>query len=410
MKRLYSIVMAAAAFCSAADAQNRRLTDIVQEIMPEIHIEGMTPLRTPECEKTAPDTVSITIIGDVMLHQSQIDNCRERFSMLHGRANPESHTDFDFTPCLAGIKGILSGSDICIANMEFTLAGPPFSGYPAFAAPDSYASYVAECGVDVFLTANNHILDKGYKGIARTLEVYGMMKDSAGVLNTGCFADSTSASQGYPLFIESKGVRIALVNFTYGTNVDIEEKFPKVCRMDTTEIAAAMLKARNSADIVIALPHWGIEYELKHCRQQRAIAEFLARNGADAVIGSHPHVVQDIDSVKTVSGGAEKNVPVVYSLGNIISNMSAKNTRIGLIVTLKAVKDGEATLLPPEYTLTWCSLPGRLTDSHATIPVEEYLSRSSEWIDGADYTNMTETYRRILQASGIKDGSSATIY
>lgn len=402
MKKAFSLLFAAAAACCAANAQDWNKVERIMELMPEIRIEGMTPFQMPQQSNPSPDTVTITIIGDVMLHQSQIDNCRERYARINGKASPSSHTDFDFTPCLEGIKAQLSEADICIANMEFTLAGPPFSGYPAFAAPDSYASYVAECGVDVFLTANNHILDKGRKGIERTLEIYSQMRDSSGILNTGCFADSTALSRDYPLFIDVKGIRIALVNFTYGTNVDIEEDFPKVCRTDTTEIASAMLKARESADIVIALPHWGIEYDLKHCIQQRRTAEFLARHGADAIIGSHPHVVQDIDTLKVTAGSLEKDVPVVYSLGNIISNMSAKNTQIGMIATLRIAVDGEspARLLTPEYTLTWCSLPGKLTDSHVTIPVKEYLSRSSEWIDQADYRKMTETYRRILQTSG----------
>ncbi|MCM1501850.1 MAG: CapA family protein [Bacteroidales bacterium] len=404
MKRLYSIMIAAICFCGA-NAQEWKSAENILEIMPHVHIDGMTPFRIPEKSKPTPDTVSVTIIGDVMLHQSQIDNCRDRFARANGKASQASHTDFDFTPCLEGIKGILTDADISIANMEFTLAGPPFSGYPAFAAPDSYAYYVAECGVDVFLTANNHILDKGLSGIRRTLKVYSRMKDSLGILNTGCFADSTDLSGGYPLFMESKGIRIALVNFTYGTNVDIPDAFPKVCRTDTTEIAAAMEKAMEGADIVIALPHWGIEYDLKHCREQREIAEFLARKGADAIIGSHPHVVQDIDSVKVMTAAGEKTVPVAYSLGNIISNMSAKNTQIGLIATLRATRDtdGNVRLLAPEYTFTWCSLPGRLTDSHATVQVREYMSREDDWNDKSDYIKMTETYRRILETLGIED-------
>lgn len=406
MKKSFSAAVSILFLYSTAFAQDKPIAYRILELMPKVHIDGMTPFKMPPPEKPARDTVSITVIGDVMLHQSQIDNCRERFAKARGEADSDSHDDFDFSPYFEGIRDILHDADICIANMEFTLAGPPFSGYPAFCAPDSYAQYVADCGVDVFLTANNHILDKGHKGIVRTLDMYSRMKEASGVLNTGCFSDSTAMAEGYPLFVEAKGMKIALINFTYGTNVDIGEEYPKVCLTDTLEIAAAMRKARNGADLVIALPHWGIEYDLKHSANQRKTAEFLVRHGADAIIGAHPHVVQDIEYIAFEdSSGKTRTVPVVYSLGNIISNMSAANTQIGLIVTLEMTRDseGQAMLLEPRYMLTWCSLPGRLADSHVTIPVRSYLERSDEWADRSDHDRMKNTYERILRTSGIKE-------
>ena len=347
------------------------------------------------------DTVTICIIGDVMLHSAQIENCFSRYAATDHKADPAESGHYDFSPCFSEIRTLLEDADICAANMEFTLAGPPYSGYPAFCAPDSYAGYAADCGVDIFLTANNHILDKGASGALRTLEVYRGMKER-GILDTGCFADSVSMQERYPLIVEKKGLRIAFVNFTYGTNVTADSGFPAVCMMDREKIASAMEKARNEADVIIALPHWGTEYALKHSAGQEEMAEFLVRRGADAVIGSHPHVVQDTDSIKALDGDY---VPVIYSTGNIISNMSADNTQIGLVVTVPVVRymDGEARLCEPEFTFTWCSLPGGLTDSHITIPVLEFEGRRSEWQDPADYDRMMESYRRIKETSGIKD-------
>ena len=347
------------------------------------------------------DTVTICIIGDVMLHSAQIENCFSRYAATDHKADPAESGHYDFSPCFSEIRTLLEDADICAANMEFTLAGPPYSGYPAFCAPDSYAGYAADCGVDIFLTANNHILDKGASGALRTLEVYRGMEER-GILDTGCFADSVSMQERYPLIVEKKGLRIAFVNFTYGTNVTADSGFPAVCMMDREKIASAMEKARNEADVIIALPHWGTEYALKHSAGQEEMAEFLVRRGADAVIGSHPHVVQDTGIIKALDGDY---VPVIYSTGNIISNMSADNTQIGLVVTVSVVRymDGEARLCEPEFTFTWCSLPGGLTDSHITIPVLEFEGRRSEWQDPADYDRMMESYRRIKETSGIKD-------
>ena len=120
-----------------------------------------------------PDTATILVMGDVMMHRDQISNS----------ARPDG--THDFSTYLAEIKPMIEGADLSIANMEFTLAGKPYTGYPCFSAPDGYEDYVASCGVDVFLTANNHILDKGRKGLERTLARYSEMETNGLVKHTG---------------------------------------------------------------------------------------------------------------------------------------------------------------------------------------------------------------------------------
>ncbi|MCD8207887.1 MAG: CapA family protein [Bacteroidales bacterium] len=346
------------------------------------------------------DTIRLTIVGDVMMHKAQLENCKGRYAQKYGSANPSDPSNYDFTPCLAPICDILESADVCVANMEFTHSGPPFTGYPAFSAPESWSSYIADCGVDVFLMANNHILDGGPRGAERTGAVYEDMAER-GVKHTGCFADEADLEANQPLILECRGVKIGIVNFTYGTNVPPTTIWPKVCGSDREEIASAMKKAREDADIVIVIPHWGEEYQLRHSQWQDEMAAFLLRNGADAIVGAHPHVVQDVETRTTPFG---KKVPIAYSLGNIISNMSATNTQIGLIATLPLVRysDGSTALAEPEYTFTWCSLPGRLTNCHTTIPVRDWLNRRDEWENPADYDKMLSTYERILGTSGIQ--------
>ena len=123
-----------------------------------------------------PDTATILVMGDVMMHRDQISNA----------ARPDG--TYDFSTYLANIKPLIEDADLAIANMEFTLAGKPYSGYPAFSAPDGYAAYVKDLGVDVFLTANNHIADKGERGLRRTLQIY----DSLRIRHTGTGLDERS--------------------------------------------------------------------------------------------------------------------------------------------------------------------------------------------------------------------------
>lgn len=338
------------------------------------------------------DTLSMLFLGDVMLHQKQIDNARA----LAGNGG------FDFSRFLQYLESRIASADIAVANLEFPLSGPPYSGYPVFSTPDEYADYLADCGIDVFLGANNHVLDKGAPGLSRTLRVYDRMEEERSIRYTGIAADERQDTLRNPLMLTWKNIRIALVNCTYGTNSGSETAWPKVSRSDRAEIRAALGRARRrGAQVIIALPHWGVEYQLTHSASQHEFARWLAENGADIIIGSHPHVVQDME-VFNVNG---RSVPCFYSLGNAVSNMSAINTRIELLVRLRIVRkrNGTVVLLDPEAEFLWCTLPGRLTDSYATIPVREFLGRRDDWLEPEDYDNMAASYERVKKATGIQD-------
>ena len=341
-----------------------------------------------------PDTSVILVMGDVMMHKDQITNS----ARMDG-----SH---DFSTYLVNLGEMISTADLSVANMEFTLAGKPYSGYPCFSAPDGYEDYIASLGVDVFLTANNHILDKGKAGIERTLERYSRMEGEGIVKHTGASVSAEDDWKRFPLIVAVNGTRVALVNFTYGTNLKIDTEYPKVHRTDKKEIEAAVRRARKAgAEFVIALPHWGTEYVLNHSASQEALADWLVEIGCDAVIGAHPHVVQDYEKVVGFSGSRLKFVPVVYSLGNIVSNMSATNTQVGLVAKLRIVTDceGKKEMIEPQLVFTWCTRPETLTDSYSTIPVKEFLGKRDLWKSPADYDNMVRSYERVKSTTGIKD-------
>lgn len=329
----------------------------------------------------SPDTVSVHIIGDVMMHGKQLP-C-------------------DCTTFLRDITPEMQAADISIANMEFALGGAPYTGYPSFSTPDYYARYIAgECGADVLLTANNHILDRGSDGLTRTLRVYDELRDSLGTFHTGSSRHPSERRDNFPLIVHSKGISIAIINFTYGTNSGSSDGWPKVNRMRKEEIGAAFERAKaRGADFIVAIPHWGQEYSLKHSQSQQEWAEWLVDQGADVIVGSHPHVVQDTTHIK--------GVPVIYSLGNAVSNMSAINTRLELSATLRFVIDdrtGSKTMLEPQLDFMWCTLPGKLIpDSYATIYVKKWATRKSEWLTPSDYENMVETLERVKASTGISD-------
>lgn len=283
------------------------------------------------------DTVSIVFAGDIMMHAKQLD--------------------YDYTSFLNPISDYLSSADLTVANFEFTLAGEPYSGYPRFCSPDEFAqSLVNKNGVDVILTANNHILDKGSKGFSRTLTKYSEL--NAYYTGSG-FEDNFESIN--PLIISRKGIKFAFINFTYGTNLGSDTLYPKVFRNRKSDILAAIQRAQD-ADFIIALPHWGIEYELTHSEAQEELASWLISQGVDLIIGSHPHVVQDIGTIDGVT--------VVYSLGNLVSNMTTKDTRKGLVVKFTFKNDyttGLKTIESYETHHTWCKLPLNKDDNFQVV-------------------------------------------
>ena len=335
--------------------------------------------------RPASDTIRICIMGDMMMHEAQITKAAQKDG------------SYNFSTYFQFIEDDIRKADIAIANMEYTLAGEPYCGYPCFSAPESYATYLAECGFDVFLAANNHIFDKGHNGAEKTLEVYRKLQQSHNIVFTGLAGTETERSGNHPLTLNCKGTEIALINFTYGTNLGSGAHWPKVNYMSDKNCIEEALKAANKSDFTLVLPHWGEEYSLKHSENQRTTAEWLYKKGADAIVGSHPHVVQDYE---TING-----CPVVYSLGNAVSNMSAANTQIGLMTTLTLVRqhNGKTRLLEPEFRYLWCSRPGGYSHSYTVIPVKEFIGTKDKWQGSWEYEKMISTYERVKQITGIKE-------
>ena len=344
---------------------------------------------SPQRTLIRPDTATVCILGDMMMHSAQIAEGGWRESLRF-------------------IRPLLEDATVSIANMEFTLGGRPYSGYPYFSAPEDYALMAADCGIDVFLTANNHITDRGAAGLRRTLDIYGRMYDSLGIFTTGC--DSLKA----PLFVRANNIRIGIVNATYGTNSGTFGT-PVNLLSDSQRLHRAVQTSDSLADFTIVLPHWGDEYHLRHNALQERTAKELAEAGADIIVGAHPHVVQDTatlfisdkakaDGFATDSLSSEKDVPmrlprkvpVIYSLGNALSNMSATNTQLELMAKLTLVRDPWGTrLVSTELFWLWCSRPGGFDSHYTVIPVEDYLGRKELWTNPYDYEKMVSTYRRV---------------
>lgn len=281
--------------------------------------------------------VSFLFAGDAMQHQAQLDVAKTK-------------NGYDYSAYFKHVEDEIKNADIAVVNLEVTLPGKRFSGYPNFGSPDEFAFILKDIGFDVFLTANNHILDKGQNGLVRTVRILDSMK----VKHTGVFVNKEKRELYYPLMMIKNGIRIAMLNYTYGTNEGHVLNPPNIVNyIDRKQILKDIQAAKQmKADIIIANMHWGVEYVLKHNKQQKDLADFLIKNGVRLVIGAHPHVVQPMDIQKDSIG--IKNV-VVYSMGNLISNMKLTNTRGGMMVKIDISKDegNNVRIDSCDYSLVW---------------------------------------------------------
>ena len=198
-----------------------------------------------------------------------------------------------------------------------------------------------------------------------------------------------------------------MLNATYGTNLGLGTSWPKTNYISAErQVESALSKAKEAdADMTLVFPHWGTEYKLRHSSGQEETALWLAENGADMIIGAHPHVIQDFQMLETSETNGYRKVPVAYSLGNAVSNMSARNTQLELMATVRIVihGNGDIEALPIEFTYLWCSRPGGYNDSYTVIPVAEFIDRKELWTGTWDYDKMVDTYIYIKEQTGIED-------
>ncbi|MCJ7552484.1 MAG: CapA family protein [Ignavibacteriaceae bacterium] len=270
-------------------------------------------------------TVTISIVGDLMCHSTQYN---------YARVESDS---FDFRPVYREVKNFLSSADLAIGNLETVTAGKAevYSGYPFFNTPDDYIVALKDAGFDLLVTANNHALDQGEKGVFRTIEQ--ILKNNLNYVGT--FTSENDRDSIRILCL--KGIRIAVLSYTYGTNGIPKPKSKDyiVNLIDFDLIEKDIKSAREKeADLVLVYYHFGEEYQRLPNQFQRDVVNNTIEFGADIIIGSHPHVIQPTEYYKTYGARLDTGF-VIYSLGNFISNQRWRYSDTGLILNIELTKN-----------------------------------------------------------------------
>lgn len=287
----------------------------------------------------ASDRVRLVFIGDVMAHMPQVTAAKTK-------------DGYDFRPQFARVLPLFEGAEV-IANFETVMAGSreKFSGYPTFNTPDELADALAWAGIRTVTVSNNHALDRREGGLLRTLDVM----DRAGIRWTG--AARRGDPRFEPLVIERDGFRIALLNYTYGTNVPPSAARSADVRLNVISeqnIRAGLARARAaSPDIIAVCPHWGDEYVYEPRDRDIRTAALCIEGGADLVIGTHPHVLQRIEPRSRDGAPAA----VAWSLGNFVSNQRTEPRERSVILAADFVREeGRTRLVRIAVAPTWVSV------------------------------------------------------
>jgi poly-gamma-glutamate capsule biosynthesis protein CapA/YwtB (metallophosphatase superfamily) len=317
--------------------------------------------------------VKLLFVGDVMQHGGQIQG-----------AHNAKKDAYDYRDCFQFVKPFINQADIAIANLEVTHAGKPYKGYPQFSAPPELSEGLVDAGFDVILTSNNHSCDGGAKGVTKTLDVL----DKLGVKHTGTFRSKAEREQNYPLMVEKNGLKVAVLNYTYGTN-GLSVAAPLIINyIDSAVMKADFKKAKTlGADIIICTMHWGTEYQSLPNDYQKKWEAFCYRQGADMVIGGHPHVLQPV--VQKTIAGEEKLT--AWSLGNFVSNQRDRYTDGGMMLSTTVSVDSANALvfLETNHCFTWV-FPRQeaLVKPYYILPDFDYNTHRADFLDATSLAKM----------------------
>lgn len=377
----------------------------------------LQPVSEPKPEPE-PTVSHLMVAGDIMCHNP-----------INRDAYVKETGTYDYTHMMQEAAVQLQAADYAVANLETVLGGgPKYSGYPRFNSPDVLVQNVRDIGFDLVSTANNHTKDQGMKGIFRTLDVL----DEAGVAHVGTYRTQEERDANSGIHVaDVGGISVAFLSYTYGLNgyrLDPEDMFAvNLFNLDYYTTLASpdyeLLKKDMEAaraldtDLIAVMVHWGIEYKSTPNAHQTGLADFLVAQGADLVLGGHPHVLEPYETITTTGwDGRERQGFVCYSLGNFISNQLELETKTTVVLDLELTRDnvsGETAVTDvcytPYYMLHEDKRPAgqrrHLLNIHRAMA--EYESGDTSRISASAYRQLQDALEHCYRVLPPEDDRSA---
>ncbi len=350
---------------SQADAQ-----PILQPTsQPTVDNTSDSSTNTSEADTAPPSnpTVTISMVGDILLH-----------TPIEKYSKQEDGT-YSFHTIFANLKEEIQAADLALVNQEVILGGEELgiSGYPAFNAPYAVGDALVSAGFDVICHATNHALDKGKEGLLNCLEFWEASYPDLSIV--GIHKDAAENEEID--IIEINGIKIAILNYTYSTNgKKLPEDMPYcVDMLQEKQVKADLLAVEEAADFTIVCPHWGTEYQLSASAQQKKWTKLFLENGADLILGTHPHVIEPIEWVTDEATGAQ--MLVYYSLGNFVNWTSGKgdgvaNRMVGGMAQVTLTKEDSGKVIISDNSIV--PLVCHVTEAYQGITVYKLSDYTEE--------------------------------
>lgn len=264
--------------------------------------------------------VRISTVGDILCGDEMIMDAKN------------VDNSYDFNNIFKNINPFIERSDLVVGTMETNFTNAQFSGNTKSNSPREFAMAVQKAGVNVVSLAHNHALDYGINGIKDT-------KKYLQELGYDVLGDKIEGNN--VLIKDVKGVKIAFLAYTYGINDEgskTSKELDSVYTFSEEQAKKDIEYAKENADTICVLMHWGDMYSNEVNDDQRKIADFLVDNGVTLIIGTHPATVQPMEIRQNKEG---KNVLIAYSLGNFCSSIAEDNAKVELILNIEFRKSGE---------------------------------------------------------------------
>lgn len=312
--------------CSKTTAANATVSADIPSI---IETSSAAPETEPATEPPfEPVTVDLIMVGDILAHEG----------VYNSGFFPDGSINFDHI--FANVKDDIQAADIAIVNQEVVLGGIDLglSGYPCFNSPTELGDSLVTAGFNVILHATNHSLDKGITGIDNTLQFWKENYPDLPIL--GIHDETFTDYETQDIYVHEKdGLRIAILNYTYGTNgIPIPQSRPLIVNMlDEEKVALDIARAKEISDFVIVCPHWGTEYIYTPDSYQQNWTQFFYEHEVDLVIGTHPHVIEPVEWIE--EEGNDHKMLVYYSLGNFVSNQDKLPRMLGAMAKVSITMD-----------------------------------------------------------------------
>lgn len=320
--------------------------------------------------------ISLIMAGDILLHIPVDRSC-----MLDDGS-------YDYSCIFENTRDDIEKADLALVNQEVIIGGKELgvTGYPSFNAPFEIGDALADSGFDVVCHATNHALDRGKTGIVNCLDYWNREHPEVAVIGINRTAEDRNDIYVY----EKDGIRIAVLNYTYGTNgVKMPDDMPfAVDLLKKDRVAEDVRRAEDIADFTIVCPHWGTEYNLGKTTDQDNWTDIFFENGADLVLGTHPHVIEPIEWIEDEQTG--KKMLVYYSLGNYVNwtagnGPGTSNRMVGGLALVNIGRDDTGEVVVKDYGVE--AIVCHLTKEKQGITVyrladyDERLARSNEIVN-----------------------------